>query len=1154
MDNIFTKDEISRMDGMVQKFKKDKNMELEVSFRNINYSNYMRITEYYIDVTDEKNIISQNSLDISILLENGNIYRVSILNSDIIDTFIQKYLRSNNSEISKHLLYLSPNNDYEIIYKERGTGDKMFIEDFALVFKATREVPVSKTTDKPKLDGGEKLLFRYKERVSFIVNNNVRIDITNVKESSNIWNLAKKNSIYEIEVEAINEKINLDLFFNEIYDVLKIVQDSAVPIGKNERDRVVKNYQNMLNIKDNIHLESRNVISVEMQHIIKFIPNKYACTDKADGERYFLISIAEGTYLLSTNLVAKKITLHITDTDFHNMILDGELIQNDNGSMFLIFDVVYALKTDYRFNEKYTLTHRIVVLNKIIDKCFGTLIPFTDYTDKFQDLDLDKIRSFYASELKTYWDSFRKKLEKNKGIFITRKLYFVPYGIDSSEIFMYADMLWKLSVYKGLTPYNLDGIIYTPISFPYMIKASTEDFDVIPLEYKWKIPLQNSIDFYIKFEKDTHGNEAIYYDTTVVTDEGKPYKICVLHVGIVRSGEEKPIPFKINSVEQKANIYLIDGAARDIEGNVISDATVVEFIFDNTKPEIYDAYKWIPLKTRYDKTESVQKYGKKYGNNLGIANRIWKTIINPITEENIASLGNPSTYQKEMDRLSKTTEKYKKQSFVYYQKKTANASGMRAFHNWIKSNMILTYCKNKNSILDIGCGRGGDLIKFIHAGVKEYVGLDIDYNGLFVINGSAYNRYKKLKAANKNVPPMYFINADARGLFTVDAQEKILPKMSQNNKQLIEKFLSGNKKYDVVNCQFTLHYYLSDKLSWMNFCKNLNNHMDNNGYLLITCFDGKIIYDKLRGRQKMSISYTDNYGKKNIFYEIIKIYNDDDEIDIGMGIDFYNSIISDPGVYIREYLVFPDFLEKSLNKNCGLELVETDSFFNLFNLYKNYFMSEQTEEISDISNKRYLEIRDFYLSLFPKSNGDVSADEIMASFKLSMLNRYYIFKKTAKIDITEPARIVGLNHEINLGKVLTSYFDSNKMMIDLDRKNMNINKIYQGIRRAYPQTKPSVYLIKHSIKENKLNDAEIYRKNDLEFSRIKKGLDPKILLIYKSPNRIYYPIYYQNIEYHDMDDVMNQIVPIDKIRKTYLLESHKIVHDLNVLVALSKKL
>lgn len=1152
MDNILKEDEYNSIENMLNLFKKDKEIELEVSFRGVNYGNYMRILEHYANMVDDKNITVTESLDVSIVLPDGNTYRTSILNNDKIDEFTKKYVKANNTEIQKYILSLKPGNDIEIIYKDRGSADKVFIDDLNILFKTTREIPVTKNTDKPTLNGTEKILFRYKQRASFILNDNVRLDVTLAKESPNIVGLGTRNAIYEIEMEAMNRKIGIDVLFSNVEEVLKIVQDSDTIIGKTEAKEVLHAYQTLLGIKtSSTHLDSRNVISIETQHIVKFVPNNYAITDKADGDRYFMFIRETGVYLLTINLVIKKTNLK-PEKEYIDTLLDGELIKNENGAMYMAFDVVYAKGIDYRFNEKVSLTQRIIVLADIIKNAFGNFIDFPDYAEKNTDMELEKIKKFYTKQLEKYWKEFHTRLAKNKTIFVARKIYFIPYGIDPSEVFMYADMVWKLYVYNKLTPYKLDGIIYTPINSPYMIKTNAENLDSVPLEYKWKLPSQNSIDFYIEIEKNLDGSESIYYDNTVTHGSGRAYKICRLFVGIIKGSEEKPIQFKIAGREQKANIYLVDGEARDIEGKLIEDKTVVEFAFDNTKTDIDDAYKWIPLKTRYDKTESVQKYHKRYGNNLNIAIRIWRTINNPITEENIASLGNPATYDKEMARLTKTSiAPPKTPTQAYYQKRTAMATGMRAFNNWVKSNMIMTYAKGRQNVLDIGCGRGGDLIKFVNAGVQEYVGIDIDNNGLYVINDSAYNRYKNLKNTHKNVPLMYFINADARGLFTVTNQESIIPNMSDANKKLITKYLSGNKKYSVINCQFTLHYYLSDALSWKNFCQNINDHIDTNGYMLITCFDGKLIYDKMQGKQKMTVSYIDNTGKKNIFFEINKIYNDKDVQDLGMAIDLYNSLISNPGTYQREYLVFPEFLTRSLKENCGLELIETDTFYGLFNLYKNYFTQENGEQIAtDMSSKKYEEIKDFYVSLAPVFNmhdkmGDniqniISVEEptgiAIASFKLSMLNRYYIFKRTGNVNISEPARVVNMNHKINLGKIMTPYLDINNIQIDPSEKTGQINKIYHGIRQKYKNTKPSVYVIRHKIIENQL-DNEVFSYNKLQLSLLKQGTDPKILLIYKSPEKYFYPISYLN-----------------NGKKVYLFDSDKILADLNILIELSEKL
>lgn len=1148
--NIINSENATKIKEMIASFKKESHMELEFGFKSINQTNFMRISKYYVDNTPDldNNVTETNSLDITVELENGNIFRTSLFDENEIDLFQKRFSKSRKSDILEYLAGLKSSDSVELMYKNRNSGDRLYIDEWGVVFKLTSEIPIN-VKNKPNFKNAGNILYRYKNRYSF-QSDNFRVDITNVQQSNNLQKLVNITPIYELEVEATSQKITYKQLVEKLIETLKIVQDTPIPIKKSESISVIDAYRSIITKSPKNSLDSRNPISLEIQHILNFIPNKYAITDKADGERYFLFIDATGQiYLLSNNLIVKKMDKIISDKKFWNTILDGELIMLEKTKLFMAFDVIYSQKVDFRFDGKYNLTHRINVLNTIIDKCFGNLVQFENYTDKHNDINQENIKKFYTKELKNYWNSFKKII---KGDFVvTRKLYFVPFGIDSSEVFMYADLIWKSYVYGALTPYTLDGIIYTPINSPYSIKVDRNDYDSVAMEYKWKPPFLNTIDFYIEFQLDATGSEAVYYDNNVIDGKGRPYKIAQLYVGLIRDDVEKPIPFKVNGAEQKSIIYLSDDAARDKEGNIINNFTVVEFTYDNNLVDVADYSRWIAEKTRYDKTESVQKYQKRYGNPVNIANRIWKTIINPVTEEIISSLGDQNTYTKSFERLGKLI---KSDTPLYYQKITTDAIGMRAFNNWIKTNLISTYCQNKNNVLDIGCGRGGDLIKFIHAQIGEYVGVDIDNNGLYIINDSAYNRYKNLKKNNRSVPPMYFINADAKALFNIRSQKAALPSMSDTNEKLIKTHLTG-KKYDIINCQFSLHYYLSDNLSWDNFCTNINDHLKDNGYFLITCFDGQLIHDKLNNRQKLSASYTNNNGTKDIFFEIVKMYEDKNIADgIGIGIDFYNSLISKSGTYIKEYLVFPDFLEKSLKEKCGLELVESDSFFNLFTLYKNYFMDDKNTVKSylgspQINNKRYEEIREFYQALFKEGDPNINNDAVMASFKLSMLNRYYVFKKTALMNFTEPSRVVGINHRLDLGPIMGPYFTKFKLFVDMGNKTNNPTKIYNSVKKKYGLS-PSAYIVRHQ--DNIIGNGE-YHLTDINLIKVKDGDSDKILLIYKSPEKIFHPIYYQTDNFSKTFDLPDKM-DLYKITKSYLLDSDAIIDDFDIIIEIHNKL
>ncbi|KAJ2450272.1 mRNA cap guanine-N7 methyltransferase [Coemansia sp. RSA 2336] len=52
-------------------------------------------------------------------------------------------------------------------------------------------------------------------------------------------------------------------------------------------------------------------------------------------------------------------------------------------------------------------------------------------------------------------------------------------------------------------------------------------------------------------------------------------------------------------------------------------------------------------------------------------------------------------------------------------------TGLRLFNNWVKSLLIRQYAFAGSRVLDLGCGKGGDLRKWSIAGIAEYVGMDI---------------------------------------------------------------------------------------------------------------------------------------------------------------------------------------------------------------------------------------------------------------------------------------------------------------------------------------------------------------------------------------------------------------------------------------------
>lgn len=1047
----------SDISKFVDDYKAEKDVELEVGFQKLDEQTFDRVNNALIEFITEKDITTSDSLDVSIDIGEGKSLRYSLTDPKDID----KLTSIKTSQAHGFLLSLNPSNAVSIDLKDRGTGKWLPMPEINASLKLVKETPTT-----IRQVGTERLLFRYKNRYSFRYGN-LRFDTTRVRQTTSLDKFGSVWPHYEVEIEAISKKINTDELKHAILVVVKAIQGTDLVIGVSESKSVLDYRQKILEHK----MLLRNVISLETQHV-KNLPNNYAVTDKADGDRHVLIVKGKVPYLITPNDVVYKTNVTLKSDAYDKTILDGELDKKLNA--FLAFDLIYSDSIDYT-SASYTLTQRVRKVNEIIDKAFGNLIPFAEYSG---DYDLVAILKHYEKEFTKYWEKFKSKLGKT--LFVTRKVYLTPVGISESEVFAYGNLIWKLASRQTLWPYPLDGIIYTPINQPYYIQARASDLDTVLLDYKWKPASLNSIDFYIVYDKDDNGEDAIYIIN------GIEYKVANLHVGKERDRTETPVPFIVNGEEQTARLKIIDGEARDLEGNPLPDKCVVEFTFDTITHNIDNSFRWLAHRYRADKTESVHRYRRKYGNNVHIANRIWRSIQDPLTEQTIAALADPKTFAIELDRLNKPRS--------YYRKATAIAMGMRGFHNWIKSNLISLYATG--NVLDIGCGRGGDIQKFIRAGVNSYVGVDIDYQSMYTIADSAVARYNKLK---KIAPPMHFVQADAKVPFDADIQARSLPNMPESNKAMITEYLTS--KYDTINTQFTLHYYLQDNESWNNFCENLNQTMDHGAYLIITTFDGKLIFDKLKSKDKISITYDDTHGNRMVLCEIVKAYNSETSNRTGLGIDVHNSLINDANQYIKEYLVDPEFLKQSLQDKCGLMQVETASFYDVYQLYDGSFRGD---------NKQIKDVQSFYRLIKEKD------PETLASFKMSMLNRYYVFKKPGIGN--KPARVIGFNKCMN--RLLAPHFAKMSLRLDERLSAKDINVTYRDVKAIYYPSRPSVYLVRHTVKDNL---------NNMSFKCVKQA-DPTACIIYRDPAGTFYPL---------------------KYKTTHLIESKQAIKDLDELVKIS---
>lgn len=237
---------------------------------------------------------------------------------------------------------------------------------------------------------------------------------------------------------------------------------------------------------------------------------------------------------------------------------------------------------------------------------------------------------------------------------------------------------------------------------------------------------------------------------------------------------------------------------------------------------------------------------------------------------------------------------------------------MRKKHNKIKDILIQTAVKKVRKskeirLLDISVGRFGDLHKYMKSGVNFVLGID-------PCTESIIEADRRLKNSNKN-------SKFEAELFVDTITDDEIPISIQN------------KRFDVVVCNFTLHYFFEKESYLHNVFRHVSNVINKGGYFIGTSIDGSKI---------------DKHVKKNDNYEIDKFYDVPLKSKFGNKYTFKLFDNEDSGLYfidkdITEYLVdVKTFLKIARDYDFKLlKLVEFDK-------YTGFRMDEHEEDISNM--------------------------------------------------------------------------------------------------------------------------------------------------------------------------------------------------------------
>jgi hypothetical protein len=797
----------------------------------------------------------------------------------------------------------------------------------------------------------------------------------------------------------------------------------------NEADRRERNLKRRIRTTDfigpsSLTLQLKNIIEPNEKINVPNIRKNYCVTDKADGDRKLLYVADDGKiYLVDTNMTVVFTGTKTSEKTVFNSLLDGEHIKYDKHGEFIhlyaAFDIYYIRKKSVRefafdsnteeASDEYfrldLLKHFISILKPM--SVLETQKPGREVTTK------QMVSSGFRIQCKTFY---------RDSPMVT--IFNCCSKIISNET-------------DGIYEYNTDGIIFTPTDLPV---AGTRKGDAGSVfkptwdrSFKWKPPQYNTIDFLVTIKKDEKtGKDELHHifqegRSLQSVQEVKQYKTLVLRCGfdekrdgflnpfddVVKDNiqyrepteneeQYKPVPFQpTNPYDPNAcfaNIWLKEDGNKLFmvteEGEYFEENMIVEFAYEKNNEE---GWKWVPLRVRYDKTAELKAGGKNYGNAYRVANNNWHSIHHPITSHMIST-------GEDIPEVEPSDD-------VYYARSGEQTStqSLRDFHNlYVKKKLITGPANKGDTLIDYAVGKAGDLSKWIHANLKFVFGIDVSKDNIHNSMDGACTRYLHKRKEYKDMPRGLFVvgnsSLNIRGglAFATEKDKQITdavfgvgPKDSTLlGKGVFQQYGRGEAGFNISSCQFAMHYFFENKTTFHQFVRNLAECTKINGYFVATCYDGKAVFDVLKGYAKGG-SMTIMKGDRKI-YEITKMYDQtgfpDDDMSLGYPIHVYQESINQT---LREYLVNYEYF-KEIMENYGFVVVEKEEARRMDLPSGSGLFSELYKHMENEIKRNPKREVDYGTAL------RITAEERRISF----MNRYFVFKKVRSLDAKKMSEII----------------------------------------------------------------------------------------------------------------------------------------------------
>ena len=798
------------------------------------------------------------------------------------------WINDDNKTVEKNLkdIFDSDNTNTITTYTIKRNMENTTVDNIRLSHNLERDVPQDVLYQyKAHMDHYHNArVFRFKNRFSRSVEGWVRIDFTVVRmftsepseQGFTFTNVG--NTEYSVELEITN--------WNAL-----MISDVEMKRRKNILGKLLMQL-NSVNFKSDFvfDLKPWDATTLKKSDLYVLKTADYTVTDKADGVRCHMIAYGDKIHFINPNTKKKIIEPVANVNNLPVVVFDGEFLVEH--SRFLIFDAL--IDTD-RVNKKYWNDLRSLNL-------YNRLRRVLLYKDMFKGLKIKKKGKLVDLEIKM------------------KRFYNIraPTG-GHEDIFDVAAKLWenKMKIFD----YNLDGLIFTPIYAAYGDRSDKYKL------FKWKPDL--TIDVRVSYDQR--------YDFTVFhclgTKETKarwspvqlqwwknqidPEKWNELRDRGLLDQRKKilPNPMRINNddklveeiMKSKKNLgvrddyfnnktkkmnkgYLLghyghpDIYAKNLDRMIIPKYDIIEYVYS---PIIKN---WFPL--RFRTLDKPRPNGYRT-----ISNNISAYLDNPTIEDF-------KQYSGQLHH-NNIVDLYNNQNLIAGNIKR---NKWRNYNNYCKT-IMHEIARDSNEDgdhmhLDLGCGRLGDLNKWINNDYTHVVAVDKSAKNIkeaivrLVKKGyirivdpttKVCNGYMKKMEDGEKIYVMPIVGDCSAGIFNYDrmfnvdvlkANNEEALTLIQHSKEMLDvlrtRFINADnwRGFDTIGCNFSIHYFFGEKSDdekvWRptdlikNFVENnIKKLLSPNGIVFGSFIDG----DKLT--QKMDVWSSPN---DTIMYSYNKIF------------------------------------------------------------------------------------------------------------------------------------------------------------------------------------------------------------------------------------------------------------------------------------------